>query len=49
MSLDPTNWPAVCLKKTFDNWECAKDKAQRRKQDAVLDIAPKTNSIVSIS
>ena len=27
----PKNVPAVCWKKTFDNCECAKDKAHKRK------------------
>lgn len=40
--------PIVFSKNTFDNWPWAKDKAQRRKYDAVFEIAPNTNSIVSI-
>ena len=27
---------------TYDNWPCAKDKAHRRRYEAVLETAPKT-------
>ena len=40
--------PIVFYKNTFDNWPWAKDKAQRRRYDAVFEILPRTNSIVSI-
>lgn len=36
-------------KKTLANCACANDKAQRRRYDAVLDIEPRTNSIVSMA
>ena len=39
----------VLLKNTFASCECARERAHRRKYDAVLEIAPSTNSIVSIS
>jgi hypothetical protein len=35
--------PIVFYKNTLDNWEWAKESAQRRKYEAVLDIDPKTN------
>ncbi len=40
--------PIVFLKNTFDSWPWANDKAQRRKYEAVFEIAPNTNSIVSM-
>lgn len=40
--------PIVFSKKTFDNCPCASDNAQRRRYEAVFEIDPKTNSIVSI-
>lgn len=36
----------VFWKNTSDNYEWAKDNAQRRKYEAVLDMQPKTYSIV---
>ena len=39
----------VLLKNTFASWECASDRAHKRRYDAVFEIAPNTNSIVSIS
>lgn len=38
----------VFWKNTYESCECAKDNAHRRKYDAVLEIQPKTYSIVSI-
>lgn len=40
--------PIVFSKKTFDNCPCASDKAHRRRYEAVFEIEPNTNSIVSI-
>lgn len=39
----------VLLKNTLANCECASERAHRRRYEAVFEIAPKTNSIVSIS
>jgi len=39
----------VLLKNTFASWEWASDNAHKRRYEAVLDIAPKTYSIVSIN
>jgi len=36
-------------KKTFASWEWARDKAQRRKYEAVFETVPRMNSIVSIN
>ena len=36
----------VFWKNTFASWECASDSAHRRRYDAVLEIAPRTYSIV---
>lgn len=51
--------PIVFSKKTFASYPCAKERAHRRRYEAVLEIAPKlklykryipsTNSIVSIT
>lgn len=38
----------VLSKNTLDSWEWANDKAHRRKYEAVLEIHPKINYIVSI-
>lgn len=40
--------PIHLSKKVFANYEWAKDKAHKRKYEAVLEIEPRTNSIVSI-
>lgn len=40
--------PTVFSKNTLDNWPWAKDKAHKRRYEAVLDILPKINYIVSI-
>lgn len=40
--------PIHFSKKVLANYEWAKDKAHRRKYEAVLEIEPRTNSIVSI-
>ena len=45
----PKNLPAVCWKNTLDNCEWARENAQRRRYDAVLDTVPRTNYIVSIN
>ena len=39
----------VLSKNTSASYPCASDKAQRRKYDAVLEIVPSTNSMVSMS
>ena len=39
----------VFSKKTLASWECARERAQRRRYEAVLETAPRTNSIVSIN
>jgi len=36
-------------KNTFESYEWANERAQRRRYDAVLDMLPNTNSIVSIT
>ena len=41
--------PIVFSKKTLASYPCASDKAHNLKYEAVLDIVPKTNSIVSIN
>jgi len=38
--------PTVFSKKTLDNWPWAKERAHKRKYEAVFDILPKINSIV---
>lgn len=40
--------PIVFSKNTFDSWPWANDRAQRRKYEAVFEIVPNTNSIVSM-
>ena len=40
--------PIVFSKNTRASWPWAKDKAHKRRYDAVFEILPKTNSIVSI-
>jgi hypothetical protein len=35
-------------KNTLESCPCARERAQRRKYEAVLEIEPNTNSIVSI-
>lgn len=40
--------PIHFSKNTLANYPCAKDKAHKRKYEAVLLIDPRTNSIVSI-
>jgi hypothetical protein len=35
--------PIVFSRKTLESCPCAKDKAQRRRYDAVLEILPKIN------
>lgn len=40
---------SVLEKKTVASWECASERAHNLKYEAVLEIVPSTNSIVSIS
>jgi hypothetical protein len=39
----------VFSKNTAANCECARDRAHRRRYEAVFEIVPSTNSIVSIN
>jgi hypothetical protein len=45
----PKKRPAVWLKNTFESCEWASESAHSRRYDAVFEIAPSTNSMVSIS
>ena len=40
---------SIYSKNTAANYECASERAQRRRYEAVLDTVPSTNSIVSIN
>ena len=41
--------PRHFSKNTSVSWECASESAQSRRYDAVFEIAPSTNSMVSIT